>query len=114
MRLRSLNARRQSSRLNARQRPVQVEMLEARLVLDSTVVFNEIMYNPAGTVDEQMEFIELHNQLAVDMDISEWRLAGGVDFTFADGTIVPGRTQLVIAGDPEAFQAATGVGPGSG
>ncbi len=85
------------------------ELLEARRVLDSTVVFNEIMYNPLGADDETMEYIELHNQLAVDMDISDWRLEGGVRYQFPDGTIVPGRSQLVVAVDPAALKEATGL-----
>ena len=87
----------------------KLETLEPRIVLDSTVVFNEIMFNPAGAEDAKMEFIELHNQLAVDMDISEWKLSGGVEFEFADGTVVPGRGQLVIASDPQALQEAAGI-----
>ena len=62
-----------------RRRRCLFEPLEPRLVLDSTVVLNEIMYNPAGS-DESLEFIELYNQMAVDMDISAWRLSDGVEF----------------------------------
>ena len=86
-----------------------LEALEHRLVLDSTVVFNEIMYNPPGQTDGEHEWIELHNQLVVDMDISEWRLDGGVQFTFPDQTIVPGRGHIVIAANPSALQSETGV-----
>ncbi|MDG2385689.1 MAG: lamin tail domain-containing protein [Pirellulaceae bacterium] len=85
------------------------EILEARRVLDSTVVFSEIMYHPPPGATENLEWIELQNQLRADMDISEWRLDGGVDYTFRDGTIVPGRGQIVIAASPTAFSAATGV-----
>ena len=84
------------------------EPLEPRLVLDSTVVFNEIMYNPAGA-DETLEWIELHNQMAVNMDLSEWSVAGGVDYLFPAGTTVPAGGYVVIAHDPAAFAAATGV-----
>ena len=51
---------------------------------DSVVVFNEIMYHPAGN-ESQMEWIELHNQMAVDIDLSDWSIAGGIDFR--DGAI---------------------------
>ena len=105
-------------RTRNRRRPnLQIESLEARVVLDSTVVFNEIMYNPPGETDNTLEWIELYNQLAVDMDISDWRLQGGVQFDFPDGTIVPGRDYLIIAADPAAFQAETGksaMGPFTG
>lgn len=85
-----------------------LELLEVRQVLDSTVVFNEVMYHPtdpAGT----LEFVELYNQMTIDMDISAWRLDDGIEFTFPAGTIVPGDGYLVIAKDPQAFRAATGV-----
>ncbi|MDG2381281.1 MAG: lamin tail domain-containing protein [Pirellulaceae bacterium] len=89
-----------------RQNSLQLETLENRVVLDSTVVFNEVMYNPVGETDGQTEWIELFNQLKVDMDISEWVLTGGVDYTFPDGTIVPGRGHLVVAANPTALQEA--------
>ena len=93
------------------------ENLEPRIVLDSTVVFNELMYNPSDDEAETAEWIELYNQLAVDMDISEWELDGGVDYTFPDGTIVPGRGFLLVAATPDEVQAPENVevvGPYSG
>ena len=71
-----------------RRRVCTPEWLEPRIVLDSTVVFNEIMYNPVDS-DESLEWIELYSQMAVDMDISGWRLDGGVFYDFAPGTVVP-------------------------
>ncbi|MGH7968812.1 MAG: hypothetical protein ACREIC_08815, partial [Limisphaerales bacterium] len=38
---------------------------------DSVVVFNEIMYHP-GTNTVGGEWLELHNQMAVDVDLSGW------------------------------------------
>ena len=90
-------------------RELSVESLEPRRVLDSTVVINEIMYNPAGPNDGLGEWIELYNQLRVDMDISEWQLRGAVDFDIPDGTVVPGNGHLVIAANPESFEQSTGV-----
>jgi len=87
---------------------LKLETLEARLVLDSTVVFNEIMYHPAGDEDA-LEWVELHNQMGVDMDISGWSLAGGVDYSFAQGTIIPGGGYLVVAASPAELQNATGL-----
>ncbi|RIK81458.1 MAG: hypothetical protein DCC68_08570 [Planctomycetota bacterium] len=92
-----------------------LERLEARLTLDSTVVFNEVMYNPAG--DGTPEWIELHNQMAVDMDVSAWRLRGGVNFDFPPGTIVPRQGYVVISADPAALASrgyAGALGPWTG
>lgn len=72
---------------------------------DSTVVFNEIMYHPA-TNEAAMEWIELHNQMGVDMDISGWSIADGVFFVFPEGTIVPGGEFVVVAASPEELAAA--------
>lgn len=92
-----------------------LESLEIRLVLDSTVVFNELMYHPLQG-QESLEFVELHNQMAVDMDISKWSLQQGISFEFPEGTIVPGGGYLVLAKDPAALQqeGAEVVGPYEG
>ena len=89
--------RRQLSRQRHR-RPVprRFEPLEPRLLLDSTVVFNEVMYNPPGS-DDLLEWVELHNQMTVDMDLSQWSIQGGADFEFPAGTTVPGGGYLVVA-----------------
>ena len=43
------------------------EALEHRRVLDSTLVFNELMYHPAAELDGSDEWIELYSQMSVDM-----------------------------------------------
>ncbi|TMP98937.1 MAG: lamin tail domain-containing protein, partial [Verrucomicrobia bacterium] len=74
---------------------------------DSTVVFNEIMYRPAAN-QSALEWVELHNQMGVNMDISGWSLAGPAQFRFAEGTVVPGRGYIVVALSPEALAGASG------
>ncbi len=64
---RLLRDRRSSRRFRPNGRVRRYESLEGRVVLDSTVVFNEVMYNPG--VDQELEWIELYNQMAVDMDL---------------------------------------------
>ena len=99
-----------------RVRPCYFESPEARRMLDSTVVFNEINYNSVRS-DQQTEWIEFYNQLRVDVNISEWQLRGGVRFDFPDGTIVPGRGYLLVASDPIASSAVSGetvIGPWEG
>src|SRR5688500_7310290 len=85
--------------------------------VDSVVVFNEVHYHPA-TNEAASEWIELHNQMAVEIDLSAWSIRGEVEYTFPEGTIIPGQGYLVIASDPTALRAWTGitnvVGPFSG
>lgn len=75
---------------------------------DSAVVFNEIMYHPI-TNESQLEWVELQNQMGVDVDMSRWRLDGGIDFTFAEGTVIRAGSYLVIAVSPAALSSATGL-----
>lgn len=84
-----------------------IEGLEPRIVLDSTVVLNEVMFHAAN--DSTLEWIELFNQNSVNMDLSSWRLADETNFTFPEGTVIPGRGFLVIANDPASLQSQTGV-----
>ncbi len=90
----------------SRRRLAAPEKLEPRVVLDSTTVFNEIMYHPAD--DGTPEWIELHNQMSVDMDLSGWSLDGGVEFEFTPGTVIAGGGFLVISDDPQALANGTG------
>jgi hypothetical protein len=65
-------------------------------------VFNEVHYHPSDR-EPLFEWVELHNQMAVSMDISGWRLAGGITYLFPQGTVLQGGAQLVIAANPAAL-----------
>jgi len=75
---------------------------------DTSVVFNEIMYHP-WTNEPAMEWVELYNQMAVDVDVSGWALDGGVTYSFPSNTIVHGRGFLVVAVSPGTLMTATGL-----
>ena len=75
---------------------------------DAVLVFNEIMYHPA-TNEAGLEWMEFYNQLAVDIDVSGWRVSDDTDYTFPAGTRVAGRSYIVLARDPTTLMAATGL-----
>ncbi|MCH8922536.1 MAG: lamin tail domain-containing protein, partial [Planctomycetes bacterium] len=102
-----LSARRAAKASSKRRRAV-LETLEPRVVLNGTVLFNEINYHPADG-DNSDEWVELHSLNSVDFDLSNWSLSGGVEFDFPEGAILPGGGYLVIAADPDALRAASGV-----
>ena len=82
---------------------------------DSILVFNEIHYHPADEVNDT-EWLELRSLMGVDVDISGWAIDRGVDFTFPEGTVVPGRGFLIIASDPANASLAgkSAMGPFAG
>ncbi|MCP4806690.1 MAG: hypothetical protein GY913_29660 [Proteobacteria bacterium] len=83
--------------------PVELEevlWLRDEVQAPGSVTFTEVHYHP---VDEG-EWLELHNPMALDMDLSGWRLDGGVSFAFAEGTVIPAGGYLVVAADPALLE----------
>lgn len=75
----------------------------------------ELMYNPApdadpATEDQLYEFVELKNISGTEtLDLTGLRLTGGIDFTFAGGTLAP-KALVVVVADQAAFEARYGAG----
>src|SRR5262249_29114549 len=82
--------------------------LPGPLWADSVVVFNEVMYHPA-TNEPALEWVELYNQNAVDVDLSGWRLSDGIDYTFPSGSIIRGGGYLVVSISPETLRAVASI-----
>lgn len=74
---------------------------------DSVVVFNELQYHPANEAT-QTEWVEIRNMHGVDVDISGWRIEGGIDFTFPEGTRIAGGAFIVVAKVPGQIPGAMG------
>ncbi|MCP4195217.1 MAG: hypothetical protein GY768_31840 [Planctomycetaceae bacterium] len=75
------------------------------------IVVTEVQYNPilsdaALAMDpnldaSDLEFIEIHNPTAAVVDLTEWRVRGGVDFDFpAADTLAAGATVVLLKFDP--------------
>lgn len=71
---------------------------------DSVVSFNEIMYHPAGETASEQEWIEIHNQLTVNVDLSDWQIVDGILYEFPRGTTIPADGYIVVARDPNSLQ----------
>lgn len=65
--------------------------LRDEVAAPGSITFNEISYHPLDA-----EWIELHNPMALDMDVSGWTLDAGVPYTFPDGTVIPAGGYLVV------------------
>ncbi|MEM9658168.1 MAG: lamin tail domain-containing protein, partial [Planctomycetota bacterium] len=82
------------------------------------VVVSEVHYHPAAPTGgslaiDQLEFVELNNRSGSVVDLSGWRLRGGVDFDMPAGTLVEaGQSLTIVSFDPassslsSAFRAA--------
>ena len=75
---------------------------------DTSVVFNEIMYHPPSS-EATTEWIELYNQMAVDVDMSGWSLDGDIHYRFPSNTVVHGGAFVVVAISPTNLAAMTGL-----
>jgi hypothetical protein len=68
------------------------------------------MYHPLERTDgKNLEFVELFNTEPVDWDIGGFRLEGQIDYTFAAGTILPGRSFAVVAAEPASIEEQYGL-----
>ncbi len=66
--------------------------------------FGTIEFSPAsGNQDE--EYIEVLNPHNIAVDISDWEIDGGVDFTFQPGTVIPAGGTLYVSPDETVFRA---------
>ncbi len=71
--------------------------------VDAAVIINEIHYHQAAG---DTEWIELHSLSGVDIDLSGWRLANAVDYTFPEGAKITGHGYLIVAATPAASSLA--------
>ncbi len=81
-----------------------------------SVVINEIHYNPDFNPVRE-SFIELYNDTDAPIDISQWRVSGGVDFFFPAGTTLGARAFAIVAENPAVIlsrHGRTAFGPWSG
>src|SRR5690349_309719 len=71
------------------------------------VVINEIMYHPP---DDQnaLQYIELYNPTQTAVDLSGWKISGGIKYTFPPKASLPAGGFLVIAHDSLALQRRYG------
>lgn len=80
------------------------------ILRSQTLTFTEINYNDPSTGNngDSLEFVEIYNMLSTDVDLSGYKLASGLTFTFPAVTI-PGNGYLVIARNADAVNNYFGI-----
>ena len=63
---------------------------------DYSVVINEIHYDP-NVKTELIEFVELHNTAAEDIDLSGWYFSRGISYRFGAGATLPAGGYVIVA-----------------
>ena len=85
----------------------------ARAEPADSIIINEIHYDPPDAARAE-EFVELHNPGGGAVDLSGWFLSGGIRHAFPEGASIGPGGFLVVAEDPEDFQAKFGFPPDYG
>ena len=70
------------------------------------ISFGAIEPNPASGNQDQ-EFVQLLNPNSMAVDISNWRITGGIEHTFVGGTVIPANGRLYLSPNAAAFRART-------
>lgn len=73
---------------------------------NALIRFAGLEYGQAAAT-QATEYLVLTNPMPYAVDLSGWRLAGGVDFTFQPGTVLPTGRVLYVSPDVNAFRART-------
>ncbi len=79
---------------------------------NASIAITAIEYSPTSG-NQAQEYIELRNTNSFALDISRWRLAGGIDFTFAPGTVMSANSYIYVSPNVRAFRSRT-AGPRGG
>ncbi|HOW30950.1 MAG TPA: lamin tail domain-containing protein [Bacteroidales bacterium] len=74
------------------------------------ITITEIMYNPPDAGNDTIEFIELYNKGAVNVNVNGWYFSKGIEYTLPDTTIAAG-SYFVIARDAVSFNNTFGFTP---
>jgi hypothetical protein len=71
---------------------------------NAQILITTVEYNPASA-NQAQEYFCVTNPNPYALDISGWKVGGGVDFTFKQGTIMPSNSVLYVSPDVKAFRA---------
>ncbi|HAB15750.1 MAG TPA: hypothetical protein DCE44_04790, partial [Verrucomicrobiales bacterium] len=73
-------------------------------LVEPIINFGEIDVSPASG-NQDAEFLQLLNPNAIAVDISDWKLIGGVEHKFLGGTVIPANGTLYVCPNVAAFRA---------
>ena len=78
-------------------------LIPASQVANPDIRISAVEHDPVSANQDE-EYIVLTNHEATEIDISGWKLTGGVEFTFAPGTVIERGGDLYLSPDTLAFR----------
>ncbi|MDB6069301.1 MAG: Spore coat protein CotH [Verrucomicrobiales bacterium] len=89
------------------------EAIPAAQVAVPNVGFGAMQVNP-GSMGQDREYFTIRNNSGISIDVSGWKVGGGLDYTFPGGTVIPAYTSgtenvglLFVAKNPRLFRTRT-------
>jgi len=73
------------------------------------IAINEIYYHPLSDKDAKEEYVELRNNTSGQVNLKSYAFVAGIDFTFAEDTIVEPGGFVVVCRDVENLRAVYGL-----
>jgi Lamin Tail Domain len=80
-------------------------------LMQAQIVITEISYNPPEAGTDSLEYIELHNKSAMQVDVSNWSFSKGFVYKFAAGTVLNPGEYVVISKTEITFNSIFGFKP---
>jgi len=74
-----------------------------RIEPPANIVINEIHYNP-DVKNDLVEFVELYNPGAVDVNISGWYFRDGISYVFEPNTVLAANSYLIVCQNLDAMR----------
>lgn len=71
---------------------------------ETTLAFGDFDFDPVSG-DQDEEYVEIVNPNLYAVDLSGWRLEGGVSYTFAPGTVIVAGGRLYVSPNVRAFRS---------
>ncbi|MBN2513080.1 MAG: lamin tail domain-containing protein [Sedimentisphaerales bacterium] len=90
--------------------PSGTGLLPEAQVGNPVIVLRDYQVNPGANIindpaisPQECEYVELENPNSYAVDISGWKLTGGVEFTFKPGTVIASHSSLYVCPNVKAF-----------
>ncbi|MCP4194447.1 MAG: tandem-95 repeat protein [Planctomycetaceae bacterium] len=83
---------------------IQPSMIRRREIGRDFDVDFGVIQTSTGEDFESVQFIELVNQEAFAVDLTDWHLAGGIQYNFRAGTVIPAHGSLFVTSNIPAFR----------